>query len=71
MFLKIKKRKLKFAAIFFVCWSILWMLIVDGVIGFQNLLDKVGSYAILESSLFLLVLIPTIVVYIMTKEGGR
>ena len=66
--IRLKKRKIKFAAIFFVCWFALWVLIVDGIIGFQALLDKVGSYALLESSLILLVLIPTVVVYIKTKE---
>lgn len=66
--IRLKKRKIKFAAIFFVCWFALWVLIVDGIIGFQTLLDKVGSYALLESSLILLVLIPTVVVYIKTKE---
>jgi len=44
------------------------VLIVDGIIGFQTLLEKVGSYAILESVLILLVLIPAVFVYIMTKE---
>lgn len=66
--IRLKKRKIKFAAIFFVCWFALWVLIVDGIIGFQTLLDKVGSYAILESVLILLVLIPAVFVYIMTKE---
>lgn len=66
--IRLKKRKIKFAAIFFVCWFALWVLIVDGIIGFQTLLEKVGSYAILESVLLLLVIIPTVVVYIMTKE---
>lgn len=49
--MKLKKRKLKFASIFFVCWFALWVLIVDGIIGFQTLLDRVGSYAILEGCL--------------------
>ena len=44
------------------------MLIADGIIGFQTLLEKVGSYAILESVLIMLVIMPTVVVYIMTKE---
>ena len=66
--IRLKKRKIKFAAIFFVCWFALWVLIVDGIIGFQTLLDKVGSYAILESVLILLVLIPAVFVYIMIKE---
>ena len=66
--MKQNKRKLKFAAIFFICWLALLVLIVDGIIGFHTLLDKVGSYAILEISLILLVLIPTVSVYILTKE---
>ena len=66
--IRLKKRKIIFTAIFFVCWFALWVLIVDGIIGFQTLLDKVGSYALLESCLILLVLIPTVVVYIKTKE---
>ncbi|MCQ2130031.1 MAG: hypothetical protein MJY94_01400 [Bacteroidales bacterium] len=66
--MKLKRRKIKFASIFFVCWFALWVLIVDGIIGFQTLLDKVGSYAILESVLILLVLIPAVFVYIMIKE---
>lgn len=65
--MKIHKRKIKFAAIFFVCWFALWVLIVDGIIGFQNLLDMVGSYALLESVLILIVLIPTVAVYLLTK----
>lgn len=66
--MKLKKRKIKFASIFFVCWFALWVLIADGIIGFQTLLEKVGSYAILESVLIMLVIMPTVVVYIMTKE---
>lgn len=67
--MKLHKRKIKFAAIFFVCWFALWVLIVDGIIGFQTLLDMVGSYALLESSLILLVTIPTLIVYAITKEN--
>lgn len=66
--MKISKRKFKFASIFFVCWFALWVLIVDGIIGSQKLLDIVGSYAILESTLILIVLIPTVTVYALTKE---
>ena len=62
------KRKIKFASIFFVCWFALWVLIVDGIIGFQTLLEKMGSYVILESVLIMLVIIPTAVVYIRSKE---
>lgn len=66
--MKLKKRKIKFALTFFIFWFALCALIVDGIIGFQTLLGKVGSYAILESALILLVLIPTVVVYVMTKD---
>ena len=66
--MKLKRRKLKFALIFFVCWFALWVLIVDGIIGFQKLLDIVGSYALLESALILLVTVPAVIVYILTKE---
>ena len=63
-----KNRKIKIASIFFVCWFALCVLIVDGIIGFQTLLDVVGSYALLESALILLIIIPTVIVYILTKE---
>lgn len=66
--MKLPKRKIKFAAIFFVCWFALWVLIVDGIIGFQKLLDMVGSYTLLESVLVLIVLIPTVAVYLLTKD---
>lgn len=64
----IKKRKIKIASIFFVCWFALCVLIVDGIIGFQTILNVVGSYALLESALILLIIIPTVIVYILTKE---
>ena len=63
-----KKRKIKIASIFFICWFALCVLIVDGIIGFQTLLNVVGSYALLESALILLIIIPTVIVYILTKE---
>ena len=63
-----KNRKIKIASIFFVCWFALCVLIVDGIIGFQTLLNVVGSYALLESALILLIIIPTVIVYILTKE---
>lgn len=68
--MKLKRRKLKFALIFFVCWFALWVLIVDGIIGFQKLLDIVGSYALLESALILLVTVPAVIVYMLTKEAA-
>lgn len=66
--MKLHKRKIKFASIFFICWFALCVLVVDGIIGFQNMLDKVGSYALLESILILIVLLPTAVVYLLTKD---
>ncbi|MBR6021104.1 MAG: hypothetical protein IK066_01645 [Kiritimatiellae bacterium] len=66
--MKLKKRKLKFAAIFGLCWFGVCVFLVDGVLGFQTLVDKVGSWAAVEISLWLLVLVPTLAVYILTKE---
>ena len=66
--MKLKKRKLKFAAIFFVCWFALLVLLVDGILKFQTLLDFFGSYWLVEISLILLVIFPTVAVYIFTKE---
>lgn len=66
--MKLKKRKIKHTAIFFVCWFAFLVLIVDGILKFQTLLDFFGSYALLETLLILLVILPTIAVYIFTKE---
>ena len=66
--MKLSKRKLKAAAVFFVCWFALWVLVVDGIIGFRKLQDIVGSYALLETILILLVIIPTVIVYLLTKD---
>ena len=66
--MKLKKRKIKHAAIFFVCWFALLVFLVDGVLKFQTLLDIFGSYALLEITLLLLVILPTLAVYIFTKE---
>ena len=63
-----KKRKIKYSAIFFVCWFALLVLLVDGVLRFQTLVDYFGSYALVEITLLLLVLLPTMAVYIFTKE---
>jgi hypothetical protein len=41
---------------------------VDGVLKFQTLVDYFGSYALVEVSLLLLVILPTLVVYKLTKE---
>jgi hypothetical protein len=66
--MKLKKRKIKYAAIFFVCWFVLLVFLVDGVLKFQTLVDYVGSYAIVEVVLLLLVILPTWAVYRFTKE---
>ena len=66
--MKLKKRKLKFAAIFFVCWFALLVLLVDGILNFQTLVDYFGSYWLVEISLILLVILPTLAVYFFTKE---
>ena len=63
-----KRRKIKYSAMFFLCWLALLVLLVDGVLKFQTLIDYFGSYVIVEVALLLLVLIPTLAVYIFTKE---
>ena len=66
--MKLKKRKIKYSAIFFLCWFALLVLLVDGVLKFQTLVDYFGSYALVEVALLLLVLLPTLAVYAFTKE---
>ena len=66
--MKLKKRKLKFAVIFGICWFAFLVLLVDGILKFQTLVDRFGSYALVEITLILLVIIPTVTVYIFTKE---
>ena len=66
--MKLKKRKIKYAAIFFICWIALMTVLVDGVLKFQSLVDYFGSYALVEVSLLLLVILPTWAVYKFTKE---
>ena len=66
--MKLKKRKIKYAAIFFLCWFALLVFLVDGVLGFQTLADYFGSYALVEITLLLLVTLPTLAVYKFTKE---
>ena len=63
-----KKRKIKYSALFFLCWFALLVLLVDGVLKFQTLIDYFGSYVVVEVVLLLLVIIPTLAVYIFTKE---
>jgi hypothetical protein len=66
--MKLKKRKIKLAAIFFICWFGFLVLLVDGIIGFQSLVDYFGSYALVEITLLLLVVLPTWAVYKLVKE---
>lgn len=66
--MKLKKRKLRYAAIFFVCWFALLVFLVDIILKFPTLLAWFGSYALTETVLLLLVLLPTLSVYIFTKE---
>lgn len=66
--MKLKKRKIKYAAIFFICWFAFLVLLVDVVLKFQTLVDFFGSYVLVEVALLLLVIIPTLLVYFLTKE---
>ena len=66
--MKLKKRKIKYSAIFLLFWFALLVLLVDGVLGFQTLVDYFGSYALVEVALLLLVILPTLAVYAFTKE---
>jgi hypothetical protein len=66
--MKINKRKIKYATIFFICWFALLVFLVDGVLKFQTLVDYFGSYTLVEINLLLLVILPTWAVYKFTKE---
>ena len=66
--MKLKKRKIKYSAIFFLCWFAFFVILVDGILKFQTLVDYFGSYALVEGALLLLVILPTLAVYIFTKE---
>ena len=66
--MKLKKRKIKYAAIFCLCWFAFLVRLVDGVLKFQTLVDYFGSYALVEITLLLLVILPTLAVYRLTKE---
>ena len=66
--MKIKKRKVRHSAIFFICWFALLVILVDGVLEFQTLVDFFGSYILVEITLLLLVILPTVAVYLLTKE---
>ena len=66
--MKLKKRKIKHASIFLLCWFTFLVFLVDGVMKFQTLVDYFGSYAWAETGLLLLVIIPTLIVYKFTEE---
>ena len=68
VYMKLKKRKRKYAAIFGICWFALLVILVDGILKFQTLVDSFGSYALVETALLLLVILPTLAVYRLTKE---
>ena len=68
--MKLKKRKIKYSAIFGICWFVLLVILVDGVLKFQTLVDYFGSYALVEITLLLLVILPTLAVYFITKENA-
>ena len=52
----------------FFFWTALLVLLVDGILGFQTLVDYFGSYIYAEIMLLLFVILPTLAVYIFTKE---
>ena len=66
--MKLKKRKIKYTAIFFICWFAFLVILVDVVLKFQTLVDYFGSYALVEVGLLMLVILPTLAVYVFTKE---
>ena len=67
--MKLKKRKIKYSAVFFLCWFALLVFLVDGVLKFQALVDYFGSYVLVEMTLLLLVVLPTLVVYKLSKDN--
>ncbi len=68
--MKLKKRKIKYSALFGICWFAILVFLVDGVLKFQTLLDYFGSYPLVENTLLLLVILPTLAVYVYTKENA-
>ena len=66
--MKLKKREIKYAAIFLLCWFPLLVFLIDGVLNFQTFVDYFGSYIFVEIALLLLVILPTWAIYKLTKE---
>ena len=67
--MKLKKRKIKYAVIFCLCSFVFLVILVDGVLKFQTLVGYFSSYALVEITLLLLVILPTIAVYRFTNES--
>lgn len=66
--MKPNKRKIKYSVLFFLCWFGFLVLLVDGVVGFQSLVNLCGSYLLVEITLLLLVILPTLAIYKCTKK---
>ena len=66
--MELKKRKIKYSAIFVICWFVFLVFLVDGVLKFQTLVDYFGSYALVEVALLLLVILPTLAIYRDTRD---
>ncbi|MBQ6681121.1 MAG: hypothetical protein IJM78_02690 [Prevotella sp.] len=41
--MNLRKRKIKYTAIFFICWFVFMVFLVDGILKFQTLVDSFGS----------------------------
>jgi hypothetical protein len=41
--MNLRKRKIKYTAIFFICWFVFIVSLVDGILKFQTLVDSFGS----------------------------
>ena len=66
--MKMKKRKIKYAAVFCLCWFAALVILVDVILKFHTFVDYFGSYALVEITLLLLVILPTLAVYKITEE---
>ena len=59
---------LALGTIFCLCWFVFLVILVDGVLKFQTLVGYFGSCALVEITLLLFVILPTLAVYRLTKE---
>ena len=66
--MNLRKRKIKYTAIFFICWFVFMVFLVDGILKFHTLVDSFGSYVMVEITLLLLIILPTWAVYKFTKD---